>query len=467
MPATQDQDAPTPDALDVSQAQATVQGDGPIAQGDGAVAVGKGGVYSGGDNHGVINVDNRKIKIFSQSISRRQFVLVIGAVGGIVALGSIGVIKSLRPRAPDKMTGEMNVALARFGVSQPPEAATGFDPGQILHDRIAASKAQLKGLQLGSPELTQEISNAVTASKRAREINATVLIYGVVSRDGTDDIVVPSFFVSPAEEGFHLAAELAGEYRLGTPIRGNLRSAGGRSLIADRLQVRADALVRIVLGVSLHKAGEFEKAIQQYEDANRLSEWTDSDGKEVLQFLLAASNYRLRKFDVSIGHATEALRISPGYARAYLALGFNFQQKALETIRDDPDAAIKLLEDSLIQFKSAELGAKELAESDVGIRVVFGRNESQFALAELKQEDHVDALIVGYKSVIDAYGRGERVSLRELAAESYGRLGLLYNRKGDLSLAVESLTNASALHSSPERKALFKQQLDALQGAQK
>ncbi len=234
-----------------------------------------------------------------------------------------------------------NIAVARFAVVD--DAAprrVGREFGEWLFGAIEQEVARLPDelkfetrspLQVGIIEGEDRETRARNAAKVADRLNASILIYGVISLQNSSIQVQPEFYVRG--ESFGYGSEMIGPEQLGQPVTIDLDlHPAERFELNKKLNVRRKVLQYLVYGLGHFFIREYDKAADFFLDATRVYDLPDSEeygeGKEVVYLLLGASYLRaydeitnpdpLRKAEDAF---IRAQALNPDYGRSYLGLG--------------------------------------------------------------------------------------------------------------------------------------------------
>ena len=102
--------------------------------------------------------------------------------------------------------------------------------------------------------------------------------------------------------------------------------------------------------------------------------------------------------------------------------------------------------------------------ADVDAKIHFSRGQCNFLRTYAGEDDSFEQAKADFLYVIQAYDNGKNPRLQELSAESYARLGLIYNIEGDISNAKDCYQKAVDLLpiALADRRALFQQRIEHL-----
>lgn len=426
------------------------------------------GTLLSGEVHDSVEIDNRKIEAQNyieggqnNTIDNRQFNFtasmwtVITVV--IIALASIGalVYRFAPSPEPAEMSKDFNVAVAEISVVDAQgnliDSPDGSELSQFLYDRLDVSFKEM------SPSIFHEIWNydrtgvitgstpeerRVSAQARAEEINAHVVIYGVIVQDGDRSTFSPEFYVN--YQGFeNNAPEVLGGNQLGrsfavdTPFRREIAASGGNPVLI----ARSEALGLLTVGLAYYANDDYENALDYFDRAANVDKWLDSAGKEVAYVLrgnarvrLASLNKDFTDLPVVLEDYTKAWEISgQTYGRALIGMGGVYYLEAI----NDPTAIINGTVDIQKLNQSEKIFQQALALPDQPTSYnIFAK--AHFSLGQIYQlrslslgEAGMDAKASEeYTQVLQKYEAGDH-TIKEIASYSYARMGLLLFIQGN------------------------------------
>jgi hypothetical protein len=365
------------------------------------------------------------------------------ALLAILTIGvGVGLYFLLRPRQLSKMVGDFRIAVTGFTVHGNPkefEIGEEFAYGVYLHLEQTFNEFSDFGIVVWGPDKVDNVkgtdaaSRAVSADELAKRIGADMIIYGVVDvSDAGVWTVTPEFYL--VAENFHMAEEVTGQHELGTPIviRGRGNPADRRN-ISNEFASRTQALSYIAMGLADYANRDFEKALASFQSAERVSNWEDEQGKQVLYLLIGNAAGRAGNLTLSESYHSRSLTLDPEYARAYVGLAGVYYMQALkpyEETNDPMETDIDLLNRSIETYRTALDAKHQPALSDISAKVHFGLGQCYFALVYADAEPYFDAAIDEFTMVIQAYADGANPRIREITAESHARLALIYDLSG-------------------------------------
>ncbi|MFK7803164.1 MAG: caspase family protein [Anaerolineae bacterium] len=437
-------------------------------------------------------IDNTKRSI-KRSIQKIP-PLYLGIGGTIlVLLLAFFSYQLFRDRAPQAgpsnngqtMTGEFNVAIAEFQIGGDPKS-----PAAI--DQAAANAAQ--NMQTGLETLSQNVGTidiwgpdqvgkvvgftreqrAQAAQERAADIGADVVVYTFLDFSSTPATMLIEFAI--LDSSLTDAAEVAGEYQLGEPI--NLVGDGATSTridIVEKLNDRVDILSTLVLGLSYFKTADYDRALNFFEQIEAKPEWELIKGKELLYVLIGNAHGKLDNLDEAETAFNKAIELNPNYARGYLGRGNIQYFRAVltgQTADDPPKADLSLIDQDLLQrsvqsYKVAVTVRDQPVLANIQSKSNFGLGQAYLLQSLSTDSSDFANAIEAFELVITGYGDGENSAIREIAAESHARLGLIYSQQGSTDLARQAYQNAAdLLYDNPARQARYEQRVKELTSGQ-
>ncbi len=357
------------------------------------------------------------------------------------------------------------------------ESAEARDLAESVYSTLADELESLSGqlhntginldLEVWTPNQTGDIlgnsreERAKSAEKRASDINADLIVYGqlVSGKIGTN--FIPEFYLS--EQKLRDAEELVGQYEFGTTIKGAdliTRNVVTRSELRDRLLGRTRALAQFVIGLSLYTLNRFDAATTYFLASEATEGWDEEDGKEVLYHFLGNTALRLNHLQVAEGYYQHALQLEPEYARSQLGIAeINFHRSRADCQPDTVDAEGVHL--AITGYQQALMAAVQPALSDIHTKAAFAVGRAYLCLSQAEIENHWSEAEQQFLAVIVDYEEGNP-RVRELAADAYAHLGLIYlpevdevDTENKYQRAADAFVNALELTHYPERQATY------------
>jgi len=382
----------------------------------------------------------------------------------IAVTGLIGyLIFQLRPTQPDKMQGQFNVAVSEFVVQDENEDSVQSEDGRALanylYQQIRTNFEELElqkivPYDIWTPEYTGSIVGRTAAEreqaaeKKANDIGAHIIIYGVLIKNGKDSDLRPEFFVN--HSSFQEAAEIVGQHELGSRIRLKLPSTDQIPSIENpALAGRVNAVSMITLGLAYYSIDDFENAIRYFEQAENENRWVSTAGKEIIYLLLGNSYVRLTSkgkapqylSQASIQY-TKALEINPDYGRAQVGLASvlfllaqgNPSQTSIN-LAILKEAAQRLDEAAMLENQP------ESANLETKIHFYQGMIYLAYHFAKLPEEEQLGLARNEFQQVIEDFETGD-TRVKGVASHAYARLGIIAGEQKDFDLAIEYLKKA-------------------------
>ncbi len=327
-------------------------------------------------------------------------------------------------------------------------------------------------------------ARAEAASRLANQINAHVVIYGVISDTVSGPMFFPEFYVNYT--GFEQVNELTGSHELGRPISVTLPVTsedfqGGRHAI----QNRARALAFLTLGLAEYARDNFAMAITHFQAA--ANELMDGEGRDVAYLMLGNAYLRqasneddlrsLNKAETAYEQARESAKaVGAVNARVELALANALYVHGIWGLRN-PVASSGSADTSspvdLTQINKATrlYDAVEAMPAPPGAlipqKLAFYRAQIAFLqyLMDPSAKSWLDRAKDLAQTVIDAYQpkQGDVVpALRAWAAESYALQGLIAAERGRFEEVQKQFESAISLDSPARKVAHYMDLADAL-----
>jgi tetratricopeptide (TPR) repeat protein len=410
-------------------------------------------VHAAGDIVGHDKITQIAINLLPE-IRRLPYRLLVAVI-----VAAIVLLPSLTTAQP--MSGLFNIAIADFGEVLGDGRVVPWDKSAPLRETLykgvapefasigwLQSRIQMRADGVGLVQGKTGEARRESARRLAKNLNASVLIYGNVENDGTTTKFAPEFYVSD----FAGAEELLGRNQIGTPV------VTSPLIISDALQARTEAVTFMTIGLTYLAVNDPLSASKWFERATQVSGWRDSEGKEVLYLLLGTAYmgaaYRGGDVPSDLVRAREAyataVKLSPGYSRGYIGLG----NVAYEQYRRDGQVDPTILDTAIDEYRRAQAAwvKPEAAQVDAKLHVSLGN--VYLVKAQMEQPDAFASAEDEFRQVVHEYEQGNR-NLRDLAAQAYFGLGAVEERgTGDYARAVEyyrrCMVTASEGHSVRE-----------------
>ena len=410
-----------------------------------AVALGRGA-------RAEVKIFNKKIYI---DLRLLPLVFVLAVAVGILAYFQ------LREDIPDTMQGEFNVAIAEFTVLDENGTVIHSDEGmklaQWLYQRLNHNFSELDiQYEIWPPNYTGKIDGSTAAEReieaeaRAKEIQAHVVIYGIITASGDHSKFSPEFFVNTS--GFDEGEEITGQHELGDALLIALPFDPNQLQDVENpaLSARAEALSLIAVGLAYYSIDAFDSAISYFSKAEAITGWRKTAGKEVVYLLLGNANVRLsskektpKYLEASLNFYNAALIVNPEYTRAILGQASTEYLLALGNPNNTTftDVDLKLLDSSKEKFKQALEFGDPPKSANVEAKVHFGLGQIYLVREQVLGENLLVKAKSEFEQVINEYENGnERIA--NIAGHAYARLGLIARLENNTSQALNLYKNA-------------------------
>jgi tetratricopeptide (TPR) repeat protein len=413
---------------------------------------------------GGVNVAAEQVNIGGDVVGRdkvviyqtpgRRFWLTIALIAGVVVtvLGVVLII--LKQQPPPPMPDGYNITVAPF-VEQGAEGTLKVtEDSQTLSDwlftaisRETTLLPQSLNFHVRGPDQIEAIYGVDeeqrfdNACKIAAQHNATILIYGVVSKRDGQHQVEPAFCV--LNKGFDNGSEVAGPDRLGkaVPYTPPLSAPGTLSDVNAELEGRVKALQHLVQGLAHYYLSDYDSALNEFRLAADEPHW--AEGREVLYLLMGAT--QLHRYDSAApvqqreeilrdasNNFAQAYQLNHDYARSYLGLGsVALQQATLDANHVNTDA----LREASGWYARALSSTDQPSSAHIPIKAAFALGQIHLTgyQNELAGWSAEEARLY-YELVTQAYEANPAPELRWDAGHAYCQLGYLIGlARGDWS----------------------------------
>ncbi len=396
-------------------------------------------------------------------------------LAALIIAAAFALYLALSPPALGRMTGDFRAAVAGFAqAGKSGDAEIGSEIARGVFLRLQETFAELDlGFtvtiwgpdQVGAVNGQTEQARADSAAEMAEKSGADIVIYGVVDAGGVAWQVTPEFYV--AEESFIGAQEITGAHDMGVPI--SITGQGGvasRIKVSDEFTVRAQVLSKIVVGLSFHAVGDYAQAMAILQSAAEIPGWQSDKGGRVLFLLIGNAAAKVGDLELARTYHQRALALDGEYARAHVGLAgvtYLLALQAYMRTNEPADIDLALLDQAVTTYQQAAQAAHQPRLSDISAKVHLGLGQCYLMRFYAGDEGAFSLAEVALRAVVAEYDAGDNPRIRELAAEAYGRLGLLHELHGDQDVAAEAYQQAIALlENDPQRQALLQKSLEAL-----
>lgn len=411
-------------------------------------------------------------KVINILFSPTGWVLLVIAV---IATGAASIWGfTLLPHDPEPMTGLFNIAIAEFGVVDEQGNVSTWQDGRALKESIANRMkdefatipilkpiVQIRYENIGIVQGKTETERAKSAYQIADKLNAQLLIYGNLEAKSDGQVFQPEFFVQDLKD----AEELLGPNRIGSPLNTGASTPGVAQNIelSEALSARTKALTFVSIGLaylSLHKP---DNAVSLFTDAQKVEGWDDEDGKEIIYLLLGKALLERKKsgdFELARAAFSQALRLNPEFARAYLGLGNTFYAEFDASDRKDPTN----LDLAQAQYERAEIAQDRPESAFITAKVHVNLGNIYLIRAQMGQPEKYAQAQVEFQYVLNPYEHGQ-TELKPFAALAYFGVGVIAERQQkNYAQATKLYQKALDLgNDNTELRALAEKQLEIVQ----
>lgn len=410
---------------------------------------------------------------------------------GLALLAIVLAYFLLRPDRPQVMDAEFNIAVAEFLVEdangEQRSAQDGQNFSNWLYGRLnTVMSGVLEELFVGTylvwpPQYTGVVRGETpeerenSARDLAEEIQADVVIYGVIVPLGDDQITMIEFYVR--HDSFSEGLDVKGRHNLGNALPiGKPFDEALVSVQNQPLSARAQGLSLLAVGLAYYAVDDFEDAINYFLEADDTPGWLDlrSTGKHVVKMLVGNAYVRRASKEKSPAYLPTAndyydqsLAIDDQYARAEVGRAGVLYLMALGDPynADAPTQVDKNLLDRAEDAFERALTLENLpASANVGTKVQFGLAQIYLLRYTFADGDWLEQAVALFQAVVDQY-EGGNAQIEDIAAHAYARLGLIRDRIDGDPVAARDLYMKAVDHASPFYKAEYQARVGDLYAA--
>lgn len=371
------------------------------------------------------------------------------------------------------MDGEFNIAIAEFSRDTAVElsANAGRTATGALANRVRESLSESGNaidliFQVWGPEQTGQVAGATPeqraeqAAALANEINAHIVIYGLVSKEENEQVIQLEMYVS--ESLFSGLPEFIGKHTMGEPVP----ITGGPSDLATGVQTnrllaaRTQAIALISLGLAFYDQGDYPAAFDSFKNASAVKNWNETLGKESVYLMLGNTAGRLDRLEEAEEYFQQSLLLNPDYARARVGLAELYFRRALglPPVQDVSQISRPDLELARKELQAALLAQDAPPSADILAKVWFGEGRLALIESQISQDPRfLDTAKTAFQKVIAA-AESDNPRLGEHAALAHGYLGSIAWLQNDLAGAEGELRRAATeVHSARARASFWAQ----------
>lgn len=417
--------------------------------------------------------DKVQIKKWRKEITIGTIVsLIVGLIGLYSSVTGEGLLELLKPR---RMTGDFRIAVAGFVVEgSDSEINLGIDLAENVRNRLEKDIDKIDPdlvIQVWGPKEIGRIKGrtpedrASHAENLAEKYNANIIVYGIVDTSKKIWYFSPTFYVSALN--YYEAQEIMGPHELGSTLTLGHIEDFALIEVGSQLSTRIRALSQVVIGLVYISVNRYEDAINLFQEAEKIPDWPDEQGKEVLYLLIGNAAIKSSQMDMAQVNYEKALSLNPDYSRPYIGLGSVAYRRAIwlfEQTGELSDIETELIDISIQNYEKAMQVGYHPPLSDIETKVHFGFGQCYLMKWIAGQEKWRNSAEEEFKIVINDYDSGSNPRLHELAAESHARLGLIYDLSNNWTQSIKEYEQAILLlDTNPQRQQLYIKRLENLQ----
>ena len=424
-----------------------------------------------GTNFGT--VINNFFRNVDEKLLKRGFVLLaLLVVAGLTAL-----YFGLKPPGKKLMTGEFRIAVLRFdehGKGLPDNI--GYTIANGIHLRLKDDLQEIAvgpKVELWGPDDLGDTLHGATAQERAekaeqlaKQIQAYMIVYGVVEETENGMQVVPEFYLDTL--GFQEGSEVIGQY-VGSPFSlPGAATPAWQFRFDQQMQLRTDIISSLAEGLTFFAVQDYQQALEKLQTIEQIEGWQDDEGKEVLYALIGFAAGKTEDYQLTETALRKAIALNPRYARPYIGLANLDYLLALQPYtetNDVKDVDQSLLDECFEQLQAAEDAPEKPPLAEVETKIHFARGQCYWLKTFSGQLPSFDLAVAEFRAVITAYDDGRKPGVYEYAGESYARMGLIYKLTNQLPKAAEYYQKAidTLGENIPKRRDLYQERLEEIQ----
>lgn len=352
-----------------------------------------------------------------------------------------------------KMTGDLNIAVAQFGVLQDDAVGPEPEPNGLADTIYESLKTELTPLikergfavqwlepaAVGVIAGDSQAERTENAEAGAELHRADLLIYGYVSSDPAQTVVEPLLFV--ASRRLLNAQELAGPYSMGDKmeVSGDIDhnpvvSKNARS----KITMRASALAQFALGLGYFAEGQYDNAKAHFDEANRQASTAGYMGREATLLFLGSTAGYLGDLPLAGQYYAEALAENNDYARAQLGAA----QVEFQLAKDDcaPGSTdIEAIKHAIEGYDAARDARDQHPLAEIPVKAAFFKGQAYECLTRAEGIADFTVAKSQLTRVAEQYDETENQRIRYLAAEANNLLGLIAVQEAEAKTGADRL----------------------------
>ncbi len=420
-------------------------------------------------------------------LENRVGTIIIVLILAAFALASYLLWRQVRP---EQMGGDFNIAVAPFYVVGE-EAEIGQDVANSIYGRLQSNfgESVLPIVEVWGPDEpllnpvpvvrgeTDDVRDA-NAARLADEINADIVVYGVVVKNESGWIVTPKFYISP--NNFENASEILGPYDLGQTFslaEGNRRAL--RITAGDELTPRAEFLTQVAIGLTYYSIANYDRAedtLLNILPAKDSSMDANDESLRLVYLLLGntmlkqalqqvatidssnAASVELAESKIALflqeaeAYFSQSAEIDSEYSRAFVGLGDTAYQQSFKCDAAGCSIDEALLNEAIAYYEQALVAENSPETAVIDAKANFGLGQVYLQQSRLNNvtdfaqaKTHFEAVIADYQAENPPRSLARS---RDIVAEAQARLGLIYCFQGQIDEAIDHYKEAVRLHTN-------------------
>jgi tetratricopeptide (TPR) repeat protein len=361
-------------------------------------------------------------------------VTLLGVIASVLGVYMFIESKVESARPPPPMSGELNIAVARFsafddrGHQAPSASAHGLADSvfRFLQPQLNRLKKLGFDIQTRAPQDTGAVDTWSTEqrSQRLAELSDTtnadiVLTAKLISNEG-DTTIIPELYA--ADSKLDGASELEGYHQLGsvTIIGDPDSNMVTRRDLRNELLANIRGSAQFIAGLSFYNKRQYGEAAHEFGIA--APQFDHATGRKLLYIFLGNAAGKQKNWSDANRYYRQALRVDPRYGRAQLGLAeLTFQRARGSCERSKANAtglkkAAEMYQDALRQGSPG---------ADLPTKVALGLGRVYICLSQAEVVNGWAQARAQLSKVVEEYTRGNE-HFREYAAEAHAALGFTY-----------------------------------------